>query len=197
MNISDKLNSLITEDNGYLFSEKAVKCGISRYSISKYVKKNNLERVAVGIYITPDTWEDDYYILSVKNKEIVFSHEAALYLNGLAEREPLKRMVTVKFGYNAEHLKKQDVEVKTVIEKYFDIGITTAKTIFGNVVPVYNKERTICDIIRNKDNMDIQVFSYAIKEYMRSRDKNLHRLSKYAEIFGIEDKIRLYTEVML
>lgn len=197
MTCSEKLDLLISENNGYLFSEKAAEAGVSRFSVSEYIKKNEMEKVANGLYITPDTWQDDYYILSVKNKGIVFSHESALYLNGLAEREPYKTTVTVRFGYNAGHLKKQNVSVKTVVDKYFDVGITQATTVFGNTVTVYDKERTICDIVRNKDNMDIQVYSYAIKEYMRSKDKNLIRLAEYAELFGIRDKIRTYTEVML
>lgn len=197
MSCSDKIDSLIAENNGYLFSDKAVQSGITRFSISEYVKRNEMERVANGVYITSDTWPDYYYILATKNGGIVYSHESALYIHGLAEREPVSRTVTVKFGYNAVHLKKQGVSVKTVIDKYYDIGISSAETIFGNTVPVYDKERTVCDIIRNKDNMDIQVFSYAIKQYMKSRDKNLPKLSEYARLFGISDKIRTYTEVML
>ena len=79
----------------------------------------------------------------------------------------------------------------------FDIGITRLKTGFGNEVPVYDRERTICDIIRNRKNMEIQTFQTAMKEYMSSKGKNLGNLIAYAGRFGIENEIRTYTEVML
>ena len=58
-------------------------------------------------------------------------------------------------------------------------------------------DRTICDMIKIKDKMDIQVFQYAIKEYMKQKDKNLFNLMKYAKLMHIEDVVRIYTEVLL
>lgn len=190
------LDKLISDNNGYLFTSDAVANGVSRQSVIDYVSAKKLERVAHGVYITADTWEDRLYILQLRNHSAVFSHETALMLHGLAERE-FNVNVTVPKGYNASHLRKQNVTVHTAVKDFYDIGITQAKTAFGNTVNVYDPERTICDIIRNKENMDIQVFSYAIKEYMQSRKKNLIRLSEYGEIFRISKKIHTYTEVML
>ena len=70
-------------------------------------------------------------------------------------------------------------------------------TPFGNPVPAYDAERTICDIIRNKKNMDIQVFVYAIKEYMRRKEKDVFKLMSYAKEFRMESAVRTYTEVLL
>ncbi len=190
------LDKLISDNNGYLFTSDAVANGVSRQSVIDYVSAKKLERVAHGVYITADTWEDRLYILQLRNRSAVFSHETALMLHGLAERE-FNVNVTVPKGYNASHLREQNVTVHTAVKDFYDIGITQAKTAFGNTVNVYDPERTICDIIRNKENMDIQVFSYAIKEYMQSRKNNLIRLSEYGEIFRISKKIHTYTEVML
>ena len=94
-------------------------------------------------------------------------------------------------------LKKENVKVHTVIADRFDIGITTVETTAGNTIRVYDKERCICDIIRSKKNMDIQVFTIAMNTYFRDRDKDIYKLSKFASIFGIEDRVRQYTEVLL
>ena len=71
------------------------------------------------------------------------------------------------------------------------------KTPLGNDVRVYDIDRTICDMVLRKDEMDIQVFQTALKEYMSGQSKNIHRLMVYAKLLGIEQKIREYTEVML
>ena len=66
-----------------------------------------MEHVAHGVYLASDAWPDDLYLLSVSNSRIVFSHETALFLHGLMEREPKYLSVTVKAGYNASHLRKK------------------------------------------------------------------------------------------
>lgn len=197
MKTDDKITDLISQNNGYLITSQSAKNGISRQSVLNYSSQNNLERIAPGIYITEQTWEDPMYVLQLRNPTIVFSHESALLLHGLTEKEPDNIVVSVQRGYNATHLKQSGISVHTIIKDNFSLGISEAKTFYGNSVRVYDKERTVCDIIRNKQNMDIQVFNHAIKQYMRSKEKDIVRLSQYARIFRISDKIHFYTEVLL
>lgn len=198
MNIESILDQTIQQHNGYLIQQDVLRNeNISNYSLARYIKGNHLERVAPGVYITEETWADKLYVLYLKNNGIVFSHETALYLHGLMEREPAHITATVKYGYNAKHLTDRGIQIVTCVEEKFETGKMMIQTAFGNTVPVYDRERTICDIIRRKDKMDIQIFSTAIKEYMRSKDKNLHNLMCYAKQFRIEKKVRNYTEVML
>ena len=71
------------------------------------------------------------------------------------------------------------------------------KTSFGNEVPVYDRERTLCDVIRAKKDVEIQTFQTAVREYMSSSGKNLGNLMRYAKALGVENEVRTYTEVML
>ncbi len=182
--------------NGYLIVADAVNAGVSKQYISEFIKKKNMEKAAPGIYVDSDTWVDALYIISLRNN-IVFSHETALYLHGLTEREPNRVSLTVGKGYNASRLRKRNCRVYTDLKDMLNVGKTTVNTNQGNAVPVYDIDRTICDIIKIKDKMDIQVFQFAIKEYMKRKDKNLHNLMQYAKMLKIEDKVRVYTEVML
>jgi predicted transcriptional regulator of viral defense system len=194
---TDVLDKMLDDGNGYLRAEDVTARGISRTCLSEYVKKRNLERVARGVYCSDDAWPDALFLLGIKNKGICFSHEVALHIHGLMEREPTNVTVTIKTGYNASHLRDQGVRVHTVSQELFVLGITTAQTAYGNVVSVYDRERTICDIIKAKEKMDIQVFQTALKEYMSSSGKHLPNLMRYAAAMRIEEAVRRYTEVML
>lgn len=193
----DILNKLVENGNGYLFTAEVLEKGVSKPVLAEYTKKQNMERVAHGVYLAQDAWLDELYVLSHANGRLVFSHESALMLNGLMEREPSGITVTVPAGYNATHLRKKGICVHQAKTEITKLGITELETAYGNAVRAYNRERTICDIIRAKDSMDIQVFRYAMREYMASDDKNLIRLMEYAGYFGIESAVRTYTEVML
>jgi len=191
------LRSLIEENKGYLFTSDVSSAGISKKTLATFIQENKLEKVAHGIYITEDTWLDELFVLSRRNENIVFSHETALYLHGLMEREPTFVTVTVKFGYNASHLTKNGIKVVTAITDFYEVGIGEATTKHNHIVRTYDMERTICDMVRNKEKMDPQVFRTAMREYMTNRKKRLPILMSYASTFGIANRIRTYTEVLL
>lgn len=60
---------------------------------------------------------------------------------------------------------------------------------------LYDKERCICDLIRDRAQVELQLYTQAIKDYFKSGSNN-RRLLKYSKIFGIEDKVRMYMEVL-
>ena len=191
------LDELVEKGNGYLQTSQVLENGISKPTLADYVNKRNMERVAQGVYLAEDAWKDELYILHLSNSRIIFSHETALFLHGLMEREPKDISVTVRAGYNATHLRKKGIRVYQVKPEIEELGITDIQTNFGNTVRAYDMERTICDVIRYKEAMDIQVFQYAMKEYMGITHKNLNHLMTYAKKLHIESAVRTYTEVML
>ena len=62
---------------------------------------------------------------------------------------------------------------------------------------VYDMERTICDIIRNRNNTEIQTLQSALKQYVKRKDKNLRLLMQYAVKFHVDKILRQYLEVLL
>lgn len=63
---TNQIKKSIELNNGYLFSSEIESLGISRSYISEYIKNNNMEKVAKGIYVTEDTWIDDLFVLQKK-----------------------------------------------------------------------------------------------------------------------------------
>lgn len=193
----DLLDEMVDQGNGYLRTADVVAQGVSRPTLAEYVQARNMERVAQGIYLSDEAWPDNLFQLSAANSRIVFSHETALFLHGLMEREPAGISVSVKAGYNASHLRQKGIRVYQIKAALFPVGITDARTPWGHQVPVYDMERTICDMLLHKQSMDVQIFQYAMKQYMSSDKKNLNHLMLYAEKLHIVDLVRLYAEVML
>ena len=76
-------------------------------------------------------------------------------------------------------------------------GLLQCRHLLDILVPVYNMERTICDIIRNRNNTEIQTFQTALKQYAKRKDKNLRLLMQYAAEFHVDKILRQYFEVLL
>ena len=192
----DQMEELLKLNKGYLFSSLVEKEGISRTYLARFIKDRNLEKVAKGVYITEDTWNDSLFVLQHSNPKIVFSGETALYLNQLMEREYSDIVVSVPEGHNGARLRERGVIVHQEKEAVFGLGVTEVETNYGNIVRAYNSERCICDLVRLRSKYEAQTYKSAIKTYMRRKDKNLTRLIQYAETLKIRDEIDKYVEVM-
>ena len=121
----------------------------------------------------------------------------ALDLWGMTDRIPHSFDVTVPSGTNMSRIRKDlpDLRVHYVRKVLHEIGAAETVTPLGSKVRLYDKERCICDLIRSRKNMDMQLYSGAIREYF-SDHPNMRKLLKYGKQFGIEDKIRTYSEVL-
>ena len=191
------LDKLVCNNNGYLVVADGIDLGISKSYVLEYAHKNTMEKVARGIYITKDTWCDDMYVIHLNNKGIIFSHESALAMYGMIENEPTSINITVNRSYNASHLRKKGCKVYTVSPELYNLGVAETETLYGNKVPAYDMERTLCDIIKHKNDIEIQNYRSVVREYMQSKQKNLLNLMRYAKALGVEKRVRTYTEVML
>jgi len=192
----DKLENLV-DDSGIFLTTNAIKAGFDKTTIYNFLKKNDYEQISHGIHLSPNAWSDDNYILSLRCPNAIFSHDEALYFHGLIDREPFQKTITVYTGYGRARLNNDGVKVFSVKKELLEIGKITITNSFGHKIPIYDLERTICDLIRCKSQFEIQDYTTALKSYSSRKDKNLNKLMKYAKLFNIDRKVREYMEVLL
>jgi len=193
----ETLDTLLHENNGFIKTSDAIRAGVSKPYFGEYVKDRGLERAAHGLYMSQDAWDDGMYVIQVRYPGAVFSHETALYLLNLAEREPMQYAVTLKAGTNTSGLTESGVKVYKIKPELFEEGVIQTRSPSGHNLRAYNLERTICDLIRSRRNIETQELQAAVREYVRRRDKNLPLLMRYAKAFSVEKIIRQYLEVLL
>lgn len=185
-----QLDGLLAEQDGMLQTSQAVARGIVKPIFYEYIKERKLEQVAHGIYVSEDTWIDAMFLLHLRCGQAVFSHESALFFHDLTDREPSPYAITVRRGYSTTRLKAEGLSVYTIKPELFDVGVSSGQTPFGHTVPVYDMERTICDLLRSRSRIEIQTFQGALKSYARRKDKNLRALMQYAGMFKVEKILR-------
>lgn len=197
MDFYDKILKIVEKNNGYVTTKEIVKNGINKTFLTNMVKNGTLVRISRGYYGLPNYIEDEYYKIASKSKNARFSMATALYLHNLSDRTPLVYNVTLPFGYSGVLQKEKNVILNFVKRELLDLGAIEMTSPFGMKIQVYDVERTICDIIKNKNKMDAEIFSKALKDYAKSRNKNLSKLTKYAKAMNIEKKVSEYMEVLL
>ena len=185
------------DGSGILLTKMALDDGCSKDALYKFIKNNYFQQVGHGVYAEPGLWEDEQYILSLRCPQAVFSHDEALYYHRLIDREPLQQTITIYTGYGTSRLVKDGIRVFTVKKELLELGKTITINSFGHNIPVYDLERTICDLVRSRSRFEIQDYQTALKTYISRKDKDLNMLMEYAKLFHIDSIIRGYMEVML
>ena len=169
----------------------------SKNSIYDFIKKNEMVKIAPGVYALPEVIVDETFTLSQRCTKGIISHDDALYYHGLIEREPFVHSLTIYTGYNPTRLTESGYKVYTVKKDLLDVGKIIVRNNFGNEIPIYDLERTVCDLVRNRNQFEIQDFNFVLRTYVSKSNKDLNKLMKYAKLFKIDKIIRQYLEILM
>lgn len=196
-----EINQLILDEmkrnNNMITTSQVVSMGFSRALLSNYVKNGLLERSRQGVYILPNSVHDDMYTLMLRSEKIIFSHDSALFLNGLSERTPYKHTVTIPSNTALPNSLNGECNCYYIKPELHQVGVVLRKTTFGNEVRCYDLERTICDLLRSRSRMDEETVIAGIKNYVSFQNMDLKRLAAYAEGFKVNKDLKRYMEVLL
>ena len=193
----EKIKDLLkASQDGTITAKQVTAAGLHRSVLQELVNSGELYRFGRGLYIDNSAWEDDFYLLQRKYGRGIYSHETALYLLGYSDRTPASYTMTFPQGYNSRSLASENILVKRVIPGNYEIGIIECESPAGNTIRIYNLERTLCDILRGNSG-DIQIINAAMKKYVVSKERNIHKLMQYADRLHVKAKVLRYLEVLL
>jgi len=194
---TQRIRKILKENSGILYTSDLTVHGIPRTYLSILEKRGEIQRESRGVYSVVNALVDEMQIIQIRAKTAVFSHETALYLLGLTDRTPLFYSVTVPSGYNATSLKNSGVKVYFVHRARFLLGLVTVKSPHGNDIRTFNLERTVCDLLRSRNQLDFQLVSEALKKYVKHQDRAIDLLYSYATQFRLQKVVRNFIEVLL
>lgn len=186
---TETLERLLDEGDGVVTASDALRAGVPKDSFYRFVRSRGLKRQSRGVYLSADALPDEFALLQARYPKAVFSHGTALFLHGMSEREPIPLSVSVESGYNSPSLKDQGVRIHYVRPEWHSLGVCEVRTPDGNLVSAYDKERTVCDLIRRRASADVTEFNQAMRAWAASRGRSLARLSEYARKMDMESQV--------
>lgn len=194
MNYENKILNLF--NNGFLRNKDLVDNNIPSVYLTRLVNNNVIERVSRGLYVRTNSLPDDLAILQNKSKNAIYSNMTALYLYGFSDRLPIKYDITVNSGYNGSLQEVDNVNLFYTKKELLNLGEIVYRLDSGNLIKVYDLERTICDVIKNKNRLDQELVNKALRKYFYSKEKNTLKLYEYAKKMKIYKKVRSVFEIL-
>lgn len=195
----EQLLQVMKENKGIITTKDAVNKGIRKNAFQELQEQGKIIRMTEGLYALPGEDIDEYIYFAYRVPKGVFSHDTSAFLWGMQNRSPLIYHMTIQTGSNVSRIKERGSKIvfHYIKESLIELGKTKIENPFGREITVYDRERTILDMIRDKNSVDPQVFTETLKSYFNGDNKNLRTLHKYAKEMNLLDNLSMYTEVLL
>lgn len=185
----------IIKEKGYITGDIVKEMGIDTWYLSNLVEKGKIQRIGRGFYIDKEGTYDEYFVFQYQHSKAIYSYSTALFLHELTDSIPSQLEVTVYQGYNT-HRFPNDVAVHYVKKDIYELGMIKQKSPYGNPIRMYDKERTLCDLVISKKVVESEVFKKAFQAYFRQPEKDVNKLMKYAKRMNIETEMFTFVEVL-
>ncbi|MEW6227543.1 MAG: type IV toxin-antitoxin system AbiEi family antitoxin domain-containing protein [Bacillota bacterium] len=166
--------------------------GIHSSYIADLVSAEHVARIKRGVYEwIEDGRNDDLEIIFRLLPDAILCMESALYYHRYTDRTPDIWHIAVDKRINRRKVKLEYPPIKAhfVEAQCLEIGLAHGE-MNGVKVRVYDRERTICDVIRHSAKTDAEAVSKAIQAYVKDGRKNIGRLMEYARRFRIQRKVQ-------
>ena len=198
MSKKDIAKNAIEISGGIIKTADLIKAGLTKSDIINLVSNSFIVRIKHGYYRLSETNISEEQILSTLLSEGIVCLQSALFHYGYSDYTPRKWNIAVPRTISRSKLKIDEVPIKVyyIQNELFEIGKTT-DDFNGFTLNIYDRERTICDCFKYKNQLDSEIFNKAINAYIVDDKKNLANLSKYAKQLKVYKKVTELMEVLL
>ncbi len=190
---------VINESGGIAKTSEFLAAGLYKSDIGKLVTDGLLERIRHGFYQLAGNLEiTEAEYLSRLIPEGIVCVESALFHYGYIDFMPREWSIAVPRAVSQVKLKTAVIPFKAYYIQSDVYKLGKAQADFdGTVLPIYDKERTICDCFKYRTKLDSELFAKAVNAYANDKEKNLANLSKYAKKLRVYKKVTDMMEVLL
>ena len=190
--MSKSLRSIFDKYGGIMSTAELKEEGFYYKKIQNALEEGEIEQVRRGYYqYLGEHSFSDIPVITRLFPDGVICMESALDFYGYTDRTPSAWHLAVdnKSTRTRFYIDYPIIKPHFIKRERYNVGIEEAE-IDGKLVKIYNRERTICDLLLHRNKVDGEVFNTAIQRYIQDSDKVTARLMKYAKQLQVEKKVR-------
>jgi predicted transcriptional regulator of viral defense system len=195
----DQIKEIFEKNNGIVRTADITARGIHNAYLEDLCKKGVVSRIKRGMYEwIEDGTKDDLEIIHRIFPDCVVCMHSALSYYGYSDRIPDRWHLAFDRDINKKRLKINYPPVKPYyfMSHILEIGVAEEGMNSSNV-RIYNRERTICDVLRYSNKMDREIVNKAIQNYLKDSDKDIRKLIMYSKKLRVYKKVQQWIGVWL
>ncbi|MCK4258898.1 MAG: type IV toxin-antitoxin system AbiEi family antitoxin domain-containing protein [Halanaerobiales bacterium] len=188
----EEYKKIFDEHNGVIRTSEFQAAGYHHKILKELVDQGIIVKIKRGYY----EWQNEEFvsdatIITRLFPDAVIYLISSLFIYGYIDRTPNEWHLAVVRGsarprFNIDYPK---VKPYYIDEKFMSIG-KTKDTYEGQEINIFDRDRTICDVIRNSNKIDKELVNQAVMNYVNDPKKNTSNLMKYAKKMRAEKKVK-------
>jgi predicted transcriptional regulator of viral defense system len=183
---------------GIMKTSELTHIGLNSRQLLKLTRENVISKIKTGVYEVSDSPAPEEVIIARLFPTAVIYLESALLYYGYTDRIPGAWQIAVD-----KNISKPQFQITYPLilpyfidKKYMYIGVDYFE-ICGVKIRVFDRDRTICDVLRYINKLDKEVVNNAIQRYIKDNKRNITKLMEYAEKLRVTTKVKTYIRVWL
>ena len=161
--------------------------------INELVEQGYLEKVRQGWYQVVDNENEksEAALIAALFPDGVICMYTALFYYMYSDRTPLDWDIAIDRDTTKSRFKLDYPYIKPyyIEKKHLEYGITEAN-FEGSIMKIFDRDRLICECIRNERSMDKETYNKAIQAYINDSNKCISNLIEYAKQRNILKKVK-------
>lgn len=183
---------------GVLKTAELNQLGLSSRQIKNLLDKGVISKIKHGFYELSDYITREEVVIARLFPQAVIFLESALMYYEYTDRIPAAWQIAVdrnskKTQYKIDY---PVIEPYYLEPKFLEVGIDKIQ-VEGITVKIFDRNRTICDVLRYENKLEKEVVNNAIQRYVKDPKKNVRKLFEYAKVLNIKNKVQTYIGVWL
>lgn len=145
-----------------------------------------------------DYFPDDETLIAKLFPDAIVCLNSALFFYGYVDRQPAEWHLMIDRNSNKSRFRIDYpcIVPHFVSRKFYEFGIST-QAMNGLKLPIYDRERTICDVMKYVNKLDRELVNQSIQRYIRDPHKDIYRLMEYGKFMRVSVKIDQWIGVWL
>ena len=167
--------------------------------IQRMLNEGLIEKIKRGYYHWIESYvKDEIVIINRLFPDGVLCMDTALFYYKYSDRTPAEWHITIDKNTSRQRTQVEYPLIRAyrVESELLTLGEANGK-IDSQKVRIYDRDRTICDVLRNMNKMDKEIFNKAIQGYVKDPKKNIPNLMQYAKVLRVQKRVKDIIEVWL
>ena len=167
--------------------------------IQRMLNEGLIEKIKRGYYHWIESYgKDEIVIINRLFPDGVLCMDTALFYYKYSDRTPAEWHITIDKNTSRQRTQVEHPLIKAyrVESELLTLGEANGE-IDSQKVRIYDRDRTICDVLRNMNKIDKEIFNKAIQGYVKDPKKNIQNLMQYAKALRVQKRVKDIIEVWL
>jgi predicted transcriptional regulator of viral defense system len=193
----DRILRIFHDQSGYARTKDIKRAGIHHSHLNELLENGTIVKLKHGLYCLSDISQFN----SLKDAQMtipsgIICLGTALSYYELSTWDPPEVHIAIPKSRKVKLPDYPPIRLYYFSGVFYEIGIVHEPTESGDTIQIYDKEKTVCDIVRYRNQIGIDIMKEALMEYLKQNDKSLNKLNSYAQTLKIGSILRQYLEVL-